>query len=318
MSRGVSQPKPWRVIFLGTPEFAVPSLNSLVAAGHVIPLVVTQPDRPRGRGRKLSPPPVKEAALELGLGVWQPDSVKGGEAEKRLKELAPDALAVVAYGGILPPGLLNLTDPGPINVHPSLLPAYRGPAPINWALIKGEKVTGVTTMVLDRGVDTGPLLLSRRVKIGPDETAGELHDRLAEIGAELLVETLAGLKAGTLVSEPQPAAGVSQGRLLEKSDGLLDWARPARELAAQVRGLDPWPGAHTIFKDKTVKLFGARPGPGQGKPGQILALDGDRLHVAAGRGSLAVAELQAAGRKRQTAREFWHGQRLSQDDFFGQ
>jgi methionyl-tRNA formyltransferase len=219
---------------------------------------------------------------------------------------------------MLSPEVLSLPRLGCLNVHPSLLPAYRGPAPINWAIINGDAETGVTTMLLDQGMDTGPLYLSQKVKIRENETAGELHDRLAILGAELLVKTIAGIKAGTLSPTPQPQAGASVCRLLKKSDGLLDFTRTAGQLAAQVRGMDPWPGAFSSFKGKKVSFFKARPGKGQGKPGQVLTLDQDRLHIAAGQGSLAVAELQMAGKKRQSAQNFWHGQRLNKKNFFGQ
>jgi len=310
-------PEPWRIVFLGTPEFAVPALAALSGAEDQVLLVITQPDRPQGRGRRPSPPPVKVLAQKLDLPVWQPESIKTPAAFNRLKELTPDLLVVVAFGAILPLNLLQLPRIGPLNVHPSLLPAYRGPAPINWAILNGETETGVTTMFLDQGMDTGPILLSRRTAIGPLETAGQLHDRLARLGAELLLETIAGLKAGRVTPKPQPSTGATLAPLLKKADGLIDWTRPAEELARRVRGLDPWPGAYTTFKGKILKLFGARPGPGRGRPGQVLALDQGLLHVAAGQGSLALAELQIEGKKRLRAPEFWRGQRLGSTDFFG-
>jgi len=310
-------PRPWRIVFLGTPEFAVPHLAALAGSEDQVLLVITQPDRPKGRGRRPSPPPVKVLAEALGLTVWQPESIKTPEVINRIKELTPDLLVVVAFGAILPPDLLQLPRIGPLNVHPSLLPAYRGPAPINWAILNGETETGVTTMFMDRGMDTGPLLLSRRTAIAPDETAGQLHDRLAGLGADLLLETIAGLKAGTVTPRPQPSAGVTLAPFLKKADGLMDWTGSAEELARQVRGLDPWPGAYTTFKGKTLKVFGGRPGPGRGRPGQILTVDQGLLHVAAGQGSLALAELQLEGKRRLSAPEFWRGQRLSQADFFG-
>ncbi|MFH1135724.1 MAG: methionyl-tRNA formyltransferase [Pseudomonadota bacterium] len=308
---------PLRVVFMGSPEFAGPSLRGLAGSGRQVVMTVTQPDRPQGRGRKTAPPYIKTLAGELGLPVWQPDSIRGPEVLERFRELAPDILVVVAYGRLLPPGLLGLTRLGPLNVHPSLLPAYRGPAPINWAVINGETETGVTTMLLDRGLDTGPTLLSVKVLIEPDETAGRLHDRLAVIGADLLLETIEKLQAGTATAVPQPEAGIKPAPLLKKADGRIDWNRPAEQLACQVRGLDPWPGSFTAFRGTFLKLFGAVPGPGRGRPGTILALDSERLHVAAGTGSLAVGELQLAGRKKTSAREFWHGQRISPGDVLG-
>ena len=308
--------QPWRVVFMGTPEFAGPCLSALAESPDEAVLVVTQPDRPKGRGRKSAPPYIKSLALELGLPVWQPEGLHAPEAADRLRALAPHLLVVVAYGRILPRPILDIPGHGPVNLHPSLLPAYRGPAPINWAVLNGDPVTGVTTMLLDEGVDTGPTLLQRATPIGPDETAGELHDRLANMGAELLLRTIAELKQG-LRPTPQPENGVSAARMLTKADGALDWTRSADELARQIRGLDPWPGAYTTYKNHNLKLFGARPGPGRGRPGEILAMEGDSLHVAAGDGSVMVRELQTAGKKRQTGAQFWHGRRLSPGDFLG-
>jgi methionyl-tRNA formyltransferase len=223
----------------------------------------------------------------------------------------------VAYGNILSPALLDIPQKGSLNVHASLLPAYRGPAPINWAIINGETQTGVTTMFQDQGIDTGPILLSKSTRIETIDSCGILHDRLADLGAKLLVETIAGLKAGTVSPKPQPEQGISYAPMLKKSDGLIDWTRPAKELDYLVRGVDPWPGAHTAFRGKTLKLFGSRTGTVQGKPGQVMGLENGRLHVAAGEGSLVLAELQLAGQKRLPAASFWHGQRLEPDDTFG-
>lgn len=307
---------PLRIVFLGTPEFACPSLKKIGETEDTIELVICQPDRRRGRGRKAAPPPVKSLALDLGIEIWQPEKIKSPEAIARLKEMAPDLIVLVAFGQLMNKALLDLPKICPLNLHPSLLPAYRGPAPINWAIINGETETGATTMIMDEGVDTGPILLSRNVPIGPEETAGELHDRLAEIGADLLVETIAGLKTGRLQARPQSLENISRGRMLTKEDGRIDWTRPARELAALVRGVDPWPGAHARFKGKNVKLFGAVSASGQGSAGQVLAIHHGRLHIAAGQGSLAVSELQLEGKKRQPADQFWHGQRLGPEDFF--
>jgi methionyl-tRNA formyltransferase len=309
-------PDRWRLVFMGTPEFAVPCLTAVAESGDEVAMVVTQPDRPKGRSRKTTPPPVKVRAMEIGLEVWQPKSVKTPEAIDRIKGYKPDLLVVVAFGQLLPGALLDVPRVGALNVHPSLLPDYRGAAPINWAILNGETETGVTTMFLDEGMDTGPTLLSRRTPIGAEETAGDLHDRLAEIGAGLLVDTIRELKAGSVTPTVQPPECTTVCRQLAKEDGRIDWTRPAEELARQVRGLDPWPGAHAIFRDKNVKLFGARPGPGRGEPGQVLSLDEGRLHIAAGSGSLAVTDLQLAGKKRQPADQFWNGQRLSRKDSF--
>ena len=308
---------PWRIIFMGTPEFAQPSLSRLVASEDEVVLVLTQPDRPRGRGRKEAPPPVKEMACDLCLPLWQPEAIKTRACLDYLETIEPDLLVVVAFGLMLSPDLLTLPRFGALNVHPSLLPAYRGPAPINWAVINGDRETGVTTMMLDRGMDTGPTMLSRRVLIGAAETAGELHDRLAVLGADLLVETIAGMKGGQITPVPQPETGASLAPMLKKADGLLDWTRPADELAALIRGLDPWPGAFTVFNDRNLKVFGAEAGRGRGEPGQILALIDHRLHVAAGRGSVGLSELQLAGKKRLPADKFWHGHHLDSGGVFG-
>lgn len=279
-------------------------------------MVVTQPDRPRGRGRKLTSPPIKVLADELGLPVLQPESMKRVEHVERLSALAPDLLVVVAWGQILTRDMLDLPRVGAVNLHPSLLPKYRGPAPIHWAVINGEDETGVTTIFLDEGVDTGPILMSRRIPIGALETTGRLHDRLAVAGAELLLETIAGLKNGTVRARPQPETGAGSAPMLKKSDGRIDWTRSADRLAALVRGLDPQPGAYSTFRGQSCKLFGGRAGPGRGRPGQVLALDDGCLHVAAGQGSLGVARLQLAGKKPVPAEAFWHGQHLSGQDCF--
>jgi methionyl-tRNA formyltransferase len=309
---------PWRIVFMGTPAFAGPSLLALHHADDHIPELICRPDRPSGRGQKSKPPEIKVLAASLGLDVNQPASVRDPSFIDHLSGLSPDLLVVVAFGQILPRTILDIPKRGVLNIHPSLLPRYRGPAPINWAVINGDHETGVTSMFLDEGMDTGPILLSRRVTIGETETAGQLHDRLAKLGAELLMETIDGLKHNTLNPRPQPEEGVIVGRLLKKEDGRINWERTAVELSAQVRGMDPWPGAFTTFKNKTLKLFGAKVGPGRGIPGQVLTLDDQYLHVAARTGSLAVAELQLAGKKRQPARDFRHGQRLTTSDRFGE
>ncbi|MBF0530401.1 MAG: methionyl-tRNA formyltransferase, partial [Deltaproteobacteria bacterium] len=300
---------PWTVVFLGTPEFACPSLAMLGESPLVsIPLVITQPDRPKGRGRKLTSPPVKDTARSLELPVIQPESIKSRELLDRLTGLEPDLLVVLAFGRLLPKPFLDIPRVGTVNVHPSLLPAWRGPAPVNWAVISGQTVTGVTTMFLDEGMDTGPILQTREVSIGPKETAGELENRLALIGAHLLLETIQDLRAGTIVPQKQPADGVSYGRLLTKEDGRLDWTQAAASVTALIRGLDPWPGAWTLFRGQPIRIFGAQTGPGQGSPGQILTLERNGLQVAAGCGSVCISEFQQPGKNRIPAAQFWHGQ----------
>jgi methionyl-tRNA formyltransferase len=308
---------PWRIVFFGTPEFARPTLSAIAGTDDTVVAVICQPDRPQGRGRKMSPPPIKVLAQDLNLPIWQPEKMRDPETMDRLKAYKPDLLVVVAFGQILPKAVLDMAPHGAINLHPSLLPAHRGPAPINWAILNGDDQTGVTTMLLDEGVDTGPILLSQGENIGPNETAGDLHDRLSIIGAELMLRTINGMKAGAIKPVPQDDSKASRGRLLTKQDGLVDWNRAAEELSRQVRGLDPWPGAYTSFNGKNLKLFGATVGTGRGKPGQVLAVQDGRLHIATGNGSLGLKELQLAGKKRQTATDFRHGQRLSQNDFFG-
>ncbi len=302
---------------MGTPEFAQPPLSALIESKEEVVAVVTQPDRPRGRGRKVSPPPVKVLAEKLGLPVWQPENIRDPDLVSRITDLKPDLFVVVAYGRILPPFLLDLPRIGPINIHASLLPAYRGPAPINWAIINGETQTGVTTIFMEEGVDTGPILMRRAVPIEETDTAGSLHDRLSKIGSELLIETIEGLKTGTVSPKPQPETGISHAPLLTKSHGVLDWNRPAMELARLVRGLDPWPGAQTTLLGRRLKLFGGRAGNVRGRPGQVMGLENGWLHIAAGQGSLMVAELQLAGQKRLKAVDFWHGQRLSTGSVLG-
>src|SRR5579883_1394925 len=263
-----------RLVFLGTPAFAVPTLEHIVEAGHQVLAVVTQPDRPRGRGQHPAPPPVKEAALRLGLPVSQPERIRRPEAVEHLRALEPEAMVVVGYGQIIPQSIIDIAPRGIINVHASLLPKYRGAGPIQWAILNGETRTGVTTMRIDAGLDTGDMLLKAETEIGPDETAIELGNRLATMGARLLVETLPGLAAGTIVPEKQDAAQATYAPLLKKEDGRIDWSRPAAAIHNQVRGLQPWPGAYTDFRGQKLHIWKTRgPGAGgQGPGGSILSL----------------------------------------------
>jgi methionyl-tRNA formyltransferase len=309
--------EPRGLVFMGTPDFARPALSALAKSGETILAVVTQPDRAQGRGRRVAPSPVKTLALDLHLHLWQPETLRDPEVLARFEAARPESIVVVAYGLILPPALLDLPPLGCLNVHASLLPALRGPAPIAWAILRGLALTGVTTMRLDRGVDTGPMLLSRSTPILDTDTAGSLHDRLALLGAELLLETLAGLRTGAITPRPQDEARASYAPLLKKTDGLVDWTRPAAMLSRQVRGLDPWPGAYTLFEGLTLKLFGGRAGSGRGRPGEVLGLGTEGLVVAAGEGSLALAELQLAGYRRLPAADFWRGRRLSPGRLLG-
>lgn len=299
-----------RVVFMGSPEFSVPALQALLTH-HEVALVVTQPDKRAGRGKKLSPPPVKVAAEAAGVPVMQPVSARPPEVAAALRETGAELGVVVAYGKILPPAVLEAFPRGCINIHTSLLPRYRGAAPIQRAVMAGERETGVTIMKLDEGMDTGPTLLIRRVSIGETETAGELFERLAPIGAEAMLEAIAGLEAGTLVAQPQNDAEATHAAMLRKEEGVIDWTMPAERVASRARGVDPWPGAVTSHDGAPLKLFGARAVPGQGAPpGQVLALDADGLVVACGDGACSFGELQAAGRKRMSAAAFASGRAL--------
>ncbi|MEW6387869.1 MAG: methionyl-tRNA formyltransferase [Thermodesulfobacteriota bacterium] len=304
---------PWRLIFLGTPDFAVPALEALLAAGEAVLAVVTQPDRPRGRGRQVSPPPVKDAALAHGLPVLQPARLKDPELLQTLAALKPEVMVVAAYGRILTPEILALPSAGFLNVHASLLPKYRGAAPINWALIRGEKETGVTIMWVTLEVDTGPIFLQERVAILPEDNAGALTARLAERGAALLVQALELLRRGEGRRLPQPETGVSLAPPIAPEMRRLDWSRPAVEVAGWIRGLDPKPGAYTLWQGQRLKLFRPRvrkTAGSLGTPGKVLGLRPEGLEIACGQGSITVPELQLAGHKRLAAPEFLRGHAL--------
>jgi len=303
-------PQQIRTVFMGTPAFALPTLAGLIEAGCQLVGVYTQPDRPKGRGRQLAPPPVKELALQHDLPVFQPQKLRDPEAVATLRELAPDLIVVVAYGQILPKSVLEIPRFGCINVHASLLPRYRGAAPINQAIVDGERETGVTTMQMDVGLDTGDMLVKRATPIGPDETAGELHDRLAVIGREAMAETLAQLCNGTLEAEPQDDAQSSYAPMLKKEDGRIDWRRPAQGLHNQVRGLAPWPGAYTSLDGETLKLARTRPLTGSGAAGTVLRADADGVVVACGEGALHIGQLQLPGKKMLSAADFLRGRAL--------
>lgn len=308
------------LVFLGTPEFAVPTLESVVAAGHEVLLVVTQPDRPRGRDKHTAAPPVKEAAVRLGLPVYQPERVRRPEAVERLRELRPDAMVVVGYGQIIPQSIIDIPRFGIVNVHASLLPKYRGAGPIQWAIINGETRTGVTTMRIDAGLDTGDMLLKAETPIGPDETAIELGARLARMGADLLVETLPGLERGILTPQKQDPEQATLAPMLKKEDGRIDWSQPAQVIHNRVRGLQPWPGAFTTFRGQAFHIWRTRV-VAQGddatrkKPGSIALKP---LTVACGSGALELLEVQLEGRRRAPARDFVNGSRLTENDILGE
>jgi len=313
-----------RIVFLGSGAFAIPSLQALADAGHEIVAVVTQPDREKGRGRSVQPPPVKPAAQALGLRVLQPPRIRAPAAREELRALAPELQVVVAYGQILPRSVIDLAPRGTINVHSSLLPRYRGAAPIHWAIVNGETETGVTTMLIDEGLDTGPILLSRPTPIGAEETTPELEARLARLGGVLLVETIEGLASGTVSPAPQDHAAATQAPMLRKEDGRIDWSAPAEVIWRRVRGLAPWPGTVTAFAGRDVKILRAalvtgrpRAGGGAGAPGTVIAID-DGIVVACGSQTLLrVIEAQPANRRAMPAAAFAAGARLTPGARFG-
>jgi methionyl-tRNA formyltransferase len=302
-----------RIVFLGSGAFGVPSLEALVRARHDVLAVVTQPDREKGRGRLVAAPPTKTAALALRLPVLQPARVRDAATVDALRALSPEVLVVVAYGQILSREVIDLAPAGAINVHASLLPRYRGAAPIQWAIARGDQETGVTTMLLDEGLDTGPLLLAARTYIDPDETAGALEARLAHMGATLLVETLARLARGQLAPAPQDESLASRAPLLRKEDGRIDWSWRAEEIACRVRGFSPWPGAHALLDSRLIKILKARVGnETAAPPGEILLGGRTGLAVACGDGrTLEVIELQPQDRRAMEATVFLVGARLA-------
>ncbi|MEO8702397.1 MAG: methionyl-tRNA formyltransferase [Kofleriaceae bacterium] len=302
-----------RVVFMGSPEFAVPCLQALATA-HEVVLVVSQPDKPAGRGGQLAAPAVKTAALALGIPVIQPRSAKTGELRDALVASDAELAVVVAYGKILPKPVLEALARGCINVHASILPRYRGAAPVQWAVIHGDAETGVAIMQLDEGMDTGPVLLERRVTIDPDETSGELLARLAPIGAEALLEAVTALGAGNARAVAQDHAAATHAPMLAKTDGTIDFAQPAVAVAARIRGVDPWPGAQALLRGQIHKLFRARSVTGAGAPGTVLAIDAAGLHVACGDGAVIIRELQAPGRKRLAAAAFAAGRGVAVGD----
>ncbi|MGE4560135.1 MAG: methionyl-tRNA formyltransferase [Desulfobulbus sp.] len=291
---------PLKIVFMGTPDFAVPSLRALIDSDHEVAAVVCQPDRQRGRGKVLSPPPVKVLAGEHNLPVLQPGSVRTDEFFEQLRTIAPDLLVVVAYGKILPVRLLQLPRLGAINVHGSILPKYRGAAPIQWAVINGEAESGITIMQMDAGMDTGDILLIERTPIGPQETAGELFDRLSAMGGATLVAAVDQLAAGGLTRQPQDHARATTAPMLTKEMGHIDWNLPARKLQSLIRGLDPWPSAYGFIEGKRYRFFHPEVVPirATGEPGTICRADAQGLLVATGEDCLLLREIQPEGKKR--------------------
>ncbi len=299
-----------RLVFFGTGAFAEPALEAVLSR-HTVVGVVTQPDRPAGRGRPLTAPPVKRLAEAHGLPCLQPASLREPGWAERLAALAPEIGVVAAYGQILPPAILAVPPRGCVNLHASLLPRYRGAAPIQWAIIRGERETGLTTFVMDEGMDTGPILLQQRIAIGPEETAGELARRLAEQGARLLLETLEGLAAGRLAPVPQPPGPVVLAPRLRKEDGLVDWGRSAREIVDLIRGVNPWPGAQTHAPSGRLSLWRARALPGEGEPGVLVGGPDGGLAIGAGEGLVRPIEVQPENRRVMGWEAFLRGSRLA-------
>jgi len=300
----------WRIIFMGTPDFACPALQTLLDRGEDVIAVFTQPDRPKGRGQKLQPPPVKELALAHDIPVHQPARVRVPEVIEQIRELQPDLIVVVAFGQILPKALLDIPTQGCVNVHASLLPRYRGAAPLNWCMVNGEDETGVTTMLMDVGLDTGPMLLKKATPIDPDENIVALHDRMSALGAELLGETLDGLKVGSIIPEQQDDSLSCYAPLLKKEHGQIDWHKSAREIHNQIRGLSVWPGAVAWLDNGPLKLYRTAVRQGEGVAGSVLAAGRDGIEVACGQGSLLIMELQAAGSRKMEAASFVAGHPL--------
>jgi methionyl-tRNA formyltransferase len=310
-----------RIVFCGTPAFAVPSLQRLIAEPDFeIAGVVTQPDRPRGRGQEIQTSPVKDAAVAAGIPVYQPEKIKSDEGYEYFQRLAPDAVVIIAYGQIISPRLIAIPQLGWINLHASLLPKYRGAAPINWAIIDGEERTGLTTMQIDAGLDTGPTLLKYGTEIGADETAPQLTARLAEAGAPLIVETLRKIANGGIQPATQDSSQATLAPILKKEDGRIDWSLTARKIYNRIRGLQPWPGGFTTFRGKTCRIWGQplKPVAAGGTPGVILPAQEDGLLViCAGATVLRVEHVQLEGRNRVTAAEFMRGARIVPGEHFG-
>ncbi len=309
-----------KIIFMGTPDFAVPALETLVSGDHAVLSVITQPDRPKGRGRKLVPTPVKLAATRLGIEVLQPEKASGENFCELIRRMAPDLLIVVAFGQILKNNLLEIPRWGALNIHASLLPEYRGAAPIHWAILDNRTKTGLTAMRLDQGLDTGPILLQEEVSIYPEETAGQLHDRLSDLSGEFLMKTLKGMAEGRLKERPQDHARATYATKIDRRMARINWEEPAEVISALIRALDPWPGAFTTLAGKEIKLFSS----GLGKkdhhgsiPGRVTGHEKGALRVETGKGLVKIRELQIQGKKRLPADDFLRGFPLEQGSVLG-
>lgn len=301
-----------RIVFLGTPEFAVPTLEALVSAGHEVAGVFTQPDRPKGRGNRLTETPVKRTALKFGIAVHQPERIRRAEAVEQLKELRAEVMVVVGYGQIIPLSIIDLPPHGILNVHASLLPKYRGAAPIQWAIANGEQETGVTIMQIDAGLDTGDMVLKENVAIGPDETAPELGARLAPIGAQLLLEAIREIEAGSIRREKQNDSEASYAPILKKEDGRIDWSAPAETIYNRLRGFAPWPGAYTAFRGQPLIVLRAKPAEGRDIAPGVLKVEHRRLFAGCGEATaLELLEVQPAGKRGMATDAFLNGYKIA-------
>ena len=300
-----------KIIFMGTPDFAAASLEALIDSRHEIQAVVTQPDKPKGRKGELTPSPVKVIAKREGIKVYQPLKVRDEEFVDTLRAYNPDVMVVVAFGQIIPLSILKMPKYGCVNIHGSLLPKYRGAAPIQWAVLDGEKETGITTILMDEGIDTGDILLKKTIKIDTDETSGSLFDKLMALGAETILETLDELEKGSLTPIKQGESPTAYAKMLTKAMGLIDFTRPAKELDCFVRGMNPWPSAYTLLSGKTLKLWKVRAVEGSGKAGSVINIDKESFTIACGEGAIEVLEVQLEGKKRMSAGDFLKGSTLN-------
>lgn len=309
-----------KIVYMGTPDFAVPCLEKIVQAGHEVALVISQPDKRMGRGKKVQMQPVKKKALELGLEVYQPERVKREEGVARIKEINPDCIVVVAYGQLLSKEILDLPPKGCVNVHGSLLPEYRGAAPIHWAIVDGKETTGITTMYMDEQLDTGDMILKAEVEIPVDATVGQMHDKLSEVGADLLVETLDQIEKGVAPREVQDDSLSTYAPLLTKATGEIDFRKPARDIYNQVRGLNPWPVAYTTYNGTRMKVFGSSVmdmSTGNKEPGTIIDVNKEGIHIATGQGVICFNEIQMPNSKRMSVDAYLRGHDIDKNITLG-
>ena len=306
-----------KIIFMGTPDFAAASLEALIDSRHEIQAVVTQPDKPKGRKGELTPSPVKVIAKREGIKVYQPPKVRDEEFVDTLRAYNPDVMVVVAFGQIIPLSILKMPKYGCVNIHGSLLPKYRGAAPIQWAVLDGEKETGITTILMDEGIDTGDILLKKTIKIDADETSGSLFDKLKALGAETILETLDELEKGSITPTKQGESPTAYAKMLTKAMGLIDFTRSAKELDCFVRGMDPWPSAYTLLAGKTLKLWKVRAVEKSGKAGSVIEIGKESFTIACGEGAIEVLEVQLEGKKRMSAGDFLKGSTLNKGQELG-